>query len=67
VLDRAVDPIKNNLDAPEIKSGVAGINDFLISKVMNVLVPLIILVGILMAMFGFYKILFATDDKSIET
>ncbi|MEI6426000.1 MAG: pilin [Candidatus Absconditabacteria bacterium] len=65
-LNRAVDPIKNNLDAPEIKSGVEGINDFLMTKVMNILVPIIIVIGILMAMFGFYKILFSSDDKAIS-
>jgi hypothetical protein len=66
-LNKAIDPIKDNLDAPEIKSGVEGINNFLITKVMNILVPLIILVAILTAMFGFYKLFFATDDKAIET
>lgn len=66
-LNKAIDPIKDNLDAPEIRSGVAGINDFLMNKVMNILVPLIILVAILTAMFGFYKLFFATDDKAIDT
>ncbi len=64
-ITRAIDPIKNNLDAPELKSGVAGINDFLINKVMNILVPLVILWGILMCMLGFYKIFFQTDDKAV--
>gem|GEM_PF-1154764 len=66
-LNKAIDPIKDNLDAPEIRSGVAGINNFLMNKVMNILVPLIILVAILTAMFGFYKLFFATDDKAIDT
>ena len=66
-ITKAIDPIKNNLDAPEIKSGVEWVNNFLITKVMNVLVPLIILVAILTAMFGFYKLFFATDDKAISS
>jgi hypothetical protein len=66
-INKAIDPIKNNLDAPEIKTGVAGVNEFLMDKVMNILVPLIILGSILIAIFGFYKLFFATDDKAVET
>ncbi|MEI7919382.1 MAG: hypothetical protein WCH65_04190 [bacterium] len=35
------------------------------TKIMNVLFPLIIVLGILLAMIGFYKIMFSSDDKAI--
>ncbi|HCB51843.1 TPA: hypothetical protein DEP21_04750 [Patescibacteria group bacterium] len=64
-MDRSIDSIKNNLDAPEIKTGAEGVNNFLMNKVMNVLVPLIIVLGILISILGFYKLLFSSDDKAI--
>jgi hypothetical protein len=55
-MNRAIDPIKNNLDAPEILSevsatpGADAIKDFLINKIMDILVPLIITLGILISL-----------------
>lgn len=70
-MNRSIDSIKNNLDAPEILSDVSAtpgadaVKDFLIKKIMDVLVPLIITIGILIALLWFYKILFSSDEKSI--
>lgn len=64
-MDRSINSIRNNLDAPEIKTGAEGVNNFLLTKVINVLVPLIIIIGILISILGFYKILFSSDDKAI--
>lgn len=33
---------------------------------MNVLVPLIILIGILSAILGFYKLMFSSDEKATQ-
>lgn len=71
-MDRSIDAIRNNLDAPEIlKDNSAtpwadAIKDFILNKVLNILVPLIITLGILISILGFYKILFSSDDKSVE-
>lgn len=70
-MNRSIDSIKGNLDAPEILSDVSttpwadAVKDFLIKKIMNVLVPLIITLWILIALLGFYKIFFSNDEKSI--
>ncbi|HCY20642.1 TPA: hypothetical protein DIC40_02075 [Patescibacteria group bacterium] len=71
-MNRAIDSIKNNLDAPEILSDVSAtpgadaVKDFLLKKIMDVLVPLIITIGILISLLGFYKILFSSDEKAIS-
>ncbi len=71
-MNRAVDSIKWNLDAPEILSEVSAtpwadtVKDFLIKKIIDVLVPLIITLGILIALLGFYKIFFSSDEKAIS-
>ncbi len=71
-MNRAIDPIKNNLDAPEILSevsatpGADAIKDFLINKIMDILVPLIITLGILISLLWFYKLLFSNDEKAIN-
>lgn len=66
-MTKAIDPIKNRLDAPVTEVGVNGVNQLLFDKVMNVLVPLIILLGILTSILWFYKIFFSSDDKGIST
>ncbi len=70
-MDRSIKDIKQNLDAPEIL-GEAWINpwaeslkNFLIKKVMDVAVPLIITLGILIAILWFYKLLFSSEEKAI--
>lgn len=70
-MDRSIAPIKNNLDAPEIlkaNSSTAwadAVKDFLMTKIMDVLVPLIIVIGILISLLWFYKLLFSSDEKAI--
>ncbi len=64
-MNRAIDSIKDNIDAPEVLIWAEGVKDFIINKVMNVLVPLIITLGILIALLGFYKLLFSSDEKAI--
>lgn len=71
-MNRSIDSIRWNLDAPEILSDVSAtpwadaIKDFLIKKIMDILVPLIITLGILIAILWFYKILFSSDGKNIS-
>lgn len=71
-MNRAIDSIRTNLDAPEILSDVSAtpgadaVKDFLMKKIMDVLVPLIITIGILISLLGFYKIFFSSDEKAVE-
>ncbi|NCO98003.1 hypothetical protein GW864_02385 [bacterium] len=51
-MERAIAPIKGNLDAPEITSALGGaetIKEFVYKKVMDILVPLIVVIGILVS------------------
>ena len=64
-LSTSIDPISKNLDAAEWAVRVQWLQNFLYTKIMNVLFPLIIVLGILLAMIGFYKIMFSSDDKAI--
>ena len=46
--------------------GTEGVKNLVFDKLMNVLVPLIIIIGILIAIIGFYKLMFSTDDKAVS-
>lgn len=71
-MNRSIDKIKNNLEAPEIISDASfvswadAVKDFLFKKIMDVLAPLIITLGILIALLWFYKLLFSSDEKAIS-
>ena len=64
-MSRSIQTIKSHLDAPETITWGQWVNEFLFNKVMNILVPFIIVVGILISMIGFYKIMFSSDDKGV--
>ena len=68
-MERAIAPIKGNLDAPEITSALGGaetIKEFVYKKVMDILVPLIVVIGILVSILWFYKMFFSTDDTATQ-
>lgn len=71
-MERAIKPIKKNLEAPAVQWGnnllswPEVIKNFVYNKVMDVGVPLIIIVGILSAILGFYKMFFSTDDTGTQ-
>ncbi len=67
-INRSIEPIRSNLEAPEINSPLGWaqtISNFIYSKVMEILVPLIIIVWILISILWFYKLLFSSDEKSL--
>ncbi|MFA5747801.1 MAG: hypothetical protein WC872_01675, partial [Candidatus Absconditabacterales bacterium] len=65
-MTNSISSIKSNLDSAEPVLGPEGIKNFVFSKVMNVLVPLIIIIGILTAILGFYKLMFGTGDEETK-
>ena len=65
-LNRSIEPISKNLEAAEGATGTQGVQNFLYDKIMNVLVPLVIIIGILSAILGFYKIMFSTEDTATK-
>lgn len=67
-MDRAIDPIRNNLDAAEPGSLLwwgDSIKSFIFNKIINVVTPIIIIVGILMGIIGAYRLFFS--DSAEET
>lgn len=65
-LSKSIQSISENLEAAEGATGTQGLQNFLYNKIMNVLVPLIILIGILSAILGFYKLMFSSDEKATQ-
>lgn len=63
-LNKSIEPISQNLDPAETAKGTQWAQNFLFNTIMNVLVPLIIVLGILTAILWFYTIMFSSDDKA---
>lgn len=65
-LSESISSISKNLEAAEWAAGTQWLQNFVYNKIMNVLVPLIIVLGILIALFGFYKLMFSSDEKAVS-
>lgn len=65
-LNRSIESINKNLEAAEWAIWADWLRNFLFDKIMNVLVPLIIIVGILSAILGFYKLMFSSDENAVK-
>lgn len=65
-LSESIDPIRQNLEAAEGAVGTQWLQNFLFDKIMNVLVPLVIIIGILSAILGFYKLMFSSDENATK-
>lgn len=63
-MQKSIESIKNNIEAAESTKWTEWIKNFVFEKVMNVLVPLIVVLGILIAILWFYKLLFSSDEKA---
>jgi hypothetical protein len=65
-LSKSIESISKNLEAAEWAKWTQGLQNFLYNKIMNVLVPLIVIIGILSAILWFYKLMFSSDEKAVE-
>ena len=65
-LSKSIQTISQNLEAAEWAKGVQWVQNFLYNKIMNVLVPLIVIIGILSAILWFYKIMFSSEDAATK-
>lgn len=65
-MGKSIESIKNNIEAAESTKWTEWIKNFVFEKVMNILVPLIIVLGILVSILWFYKLLFSSDEKAKE-
>lgn len=67
-MNRAIKPIRSHLDAAEPNSpewGWESIKNFVFNKIVNVITPIIIILGIVIWIIGAYKLFFS--DKEEET
>jgi len=65
-LSKSIEPISKNLEAAEGAKGTQWVQNFLYNKIMNVLLPLIVVLWILSAILWFYKIMFSSDDNATK-
>jgi len=65
-MNTSVKTIERNLDAPEVRVGAEAVNQFVIKKILDILVPLMIVIGILTAIFGFYNMMFVWTEESMK-
>lgn len=65
-LSEATTGIHEHLDNPITDISVDGKVKSLITKVIDVLFPVMVVIGVLMAMLGFYKILTSSDENKIK-
>ncbi|EKD25352.1 MAG: hypothetical protein ACD_80C00080G0005 [uncultured bacterium (gcode 4)] len=65
-LSTSIAPISKNLNVAEGAKGTQGLLNFITNTLMNVLVPLVIILGILSAILWFYKIMFSSDDSATK-
>ena len=66
VIDESISPIKSNLDAAESWIWVQWIQSFVFNKTMNVVFPIILVLGLLTAMIWFYKLLFSSSEDATK-
>ncbi|HRX63694.1 MAG TPA: hypothetical protein P5060_01170 [Candidatus Absconditabacterales bacterium] len=68
-LDRSIEPIRQNLDASESNSMLGGgdsVKNFIFKKLMNVITPLVIVVGIIIGIIGAYRLMFSSSAEETK-
>lgn len=65
-LNKSISTISKNLESAEGAKGAQWLQNFLYNKIMNVLLPLIIILWILSAILWFYKIMFSSEDTATK-
>jgi len=62
-LERSIQTIQSNLDAAEASPGTQWIVNFVKKNVLNIVIPIIIIIGVLIAIIGFYKMMFSDSEE----
>jgi len=65
-MSQAIKPIEKNLDAGYLQKWTEWIKNYVFDKVMSLLVPMIVIVGILIAILWFYQILFVWWEDGMK-
>jgi len=56
--------IERNLDSAEVRIGKDAITDFIFGKILNVLIPIMIIIWLLITIIGFYQLMFAEGEDA---
>ena len=64
-MEQSLGALKKNLEAPEALAWAEWVKSFLFNRLIGIVLPLVVAIGILLALLGFYKIMFSSDDKAI--
>jgi len=62
-MGRAIQSIEQNLDPAEAALGTQWVVNFIRSTVINLLIPMIIILGVIIAIVGFYKMMFSDSEE----
>lgn len=65
-LEKGVESVRQHLDAPDTSGTIDTKAEFVIKKVIDILFPIIIIIGVLVAMFGLYSILTSSDTGKMK-
>jgi len=63
-LDRSIESIQQNLDPAEAALGTDGIINFIRKNIVNLVIPLVIIVGVIVAIIWFYKMMLSDSEES---
>lgn len=62
-LGRSIEDIQENLDPAEAALWTQGIVNFIRSNIINLLIPIIVIVWVVVAIIGFYKMMFSDSEE----
>lgn len=62
-MGRAIQSIEQNLDPAEAALGTQWVVNFVRSTIINLLIPIIIIIGVIVAIIGFYKMMFSDSEE----
>ncbi|PZM87278.1 MAG: hypothetical protein DLD55_02290, partial [candidate division SR1 bacterium] len=66
-LEQGTKSIATHLDAPSTALQIQDTAAWVVQKVIDVLFPVILIVGVLVAMFGLYQILTSSDEGKLKS
>lgn len=68
-IDRSVDSIKEHLDTPPVINSQwswVTIKDYVINLAKKIVIPIIVLLGLIVAIIGFYRLIFSHSSEETE-
>ncbi len=65
-LGRAIESIEQNLDPAEAVLGTAWVVNFIRKNVINIIIPIFIVIGVIVAMIWFYKMMFRDGEEALK-